>query len=809
MTERHPDSVIRREISRRSILALGAGASAGVALGLTGLNAGVAAAATGTTYYVSTSGSDSAAGTSAAPLKTINAAAQKAQPGDTVLVRSGTYREEVVLPRGGSSDTARITFAPDTGASVTITGSDLYTTWTKVSGDVWKLDIPNSDFNGFNPYAKQVSGDWFTAGSVTQHLGMVYLNGAWLPEAADAAAVSSNAGASWWPSAGASTTTITAKFPGVDPNKNGAVEVGMRGTVFKPAATNYNYITIRGFKLVNAATNWAAPTMGQWGLVSAYWCKGWVIEDNEIAFSRCCGVALGKYSDQYDGQRGTTTGYYDTITDAQRTGGWTYDAIGSHVVRNNTIHHCGQTGIVGSLGGIRSTITGNEIYEIDNQGIWGGAEMAGIKLHAAIDTVISGNHIYKVGGYSGIWLDWMAQGTQVTGNLMHDNRDYDIFAEVDHGPLLMANNVMLSPGALRCFSDGVAGAHNLVTGSIYASADSRTTPYFQPHTTTNPKAADGTTTNLVEASIPIGAQQWANNILGGSTNLSVWDSASSSFPISMKANVYTKGATQSSKETGGVDASSVTYSPGLVKSTDGWYLTVPRVETWRSTQAVVNTSSLVNAPRPNQTFTNPDDSSMSVSTDFLGKQRSTTHPFPGPFESDGGTNAIKVWSRVVPTTDAWGRSVTTVSGPGAATDANGVINVHVHGTDNGIWQTYFNGTSWSAWTSLGGPNAGTFVGTPAVTSKVGRTDIFVRGTDNALWQKTWTTSGWGNWTSLGGGLADSPGAATDPDGKITVHVRGTDNQIYQNAFNGTSWSGWGGLGGPTGGVFTGAPALTA
>ena len=45
--------------------------------------------------------------------------------------------------------------------------------------------------------------------------------------------------------------------------------------------------------------------------------------------------------------------------------------------------------------------------------------MAGIKIHAAIDTEISRNHIYRT--CRGIWLDWMAQGTRVTGNLLHDN----------------------------------------------------------------------------------------------------------------------------------------------------------------------------------------------------------------------------------------------------------------------------------------------------------------------------------------------------------------------------------------------------
>jgi hypothetical protein len=259
-----------------------------------------------------------------------------------------------------------------------------------------------------------------------------------------------------------------------------------------------------------------------------------------------------------------------------------------------------------------------------------------------------------------------------------------------------------------------------------------------------------------------------------------------------------------------VDASTVTYAPSLSKTANGWYLAVPRVESWRSTQALVSTSSLANAPTPNQAFTNPDGSDMSVSTDFLGVARTST-PFPGPFETAGGSTAFKVWSRVVPTTDAWGRTPSpNPSGPGAATDANGNITVHIRGTDNQLYQRAFNGTSWSGWAALGGPNAGTFAGAPALTAINGRTDIFVRGTDNQLWQRTWTATGsWTGWTSLGGVLVDNPGAATDSNGKITVHVRGTDNQIWQRAFNGTSWSNWAALGGPSAGTFAGAPALSA
>lgn len=55
-------------------------------------------------YYVSTNGGDSNTGTIDAPFQTINTALNHAIPGDTVMVRGGTYHEKVVFPKSGVMD---------------------------------------------------------------------------------------------------------------------------------------------------------------------------------------------------------------------------------------------------------------------------------------------------------------------------------------------------------------------------------------------------------------------------------------------------------------------------------------------------------------------------------------------------------------------------------------------------------------------------------------------------------------------------------------------------------------------------------
>ena len=117
-----------------------------------------------------------------------------------------------------------------------------------------------------------------------------------------------------------------------------------------------------------------------------------------------------KYGDDWDNRAQSAEGYVGTINRGLANG-WSKKNIGHHIVRNNHIAHCEQAGIVGSLGPVFCTITDNTIHDIHVRQLFSGAEMAGIKFHGAIDTLISRNHIYRC--RRAIWLDWMAQGTHV------------------------------------------------------------------------------------------------------------------------------------------------------------------------------------------------------------------------------------------------------------------------------------------------------------------------------------------------------------------------------------------------------------
>src|SRR4051794_35825397 len=134
----------------------------------------------GSVFHVATTGSDSWEGSQNQPLRTINRAAELAQPGDTVVVHEGVYREWVRPRRGGLSDQRRITYEAAAGEHVAIKGSEQVTEWEPVEGTVWKASVPSSVFGSFNPFAEEIDGDWVVypgKASPKKHLGDGYPNG--------------------------------------------------------------------------------------------------------------------------------------------------------------------------------------------------------------------------------------------------------------------------------------------------------------------------------------------------------------------------------------------------------------------------------------------------------------------------------------------------------------------------------------------------------------------------------------------------------------------------------------------------------
>jgi len=584
-------------------------------------------------YHVSPAGNDASDGSASSRLKTISAAAGKAQPGDTITVHEGVYRERINPPRGGQSDDKRIVYRAAPGETVVVKGSEVVTGWKKVRNDTWTVTLPNTFFGEFNPFDDLIHGDWFNPKGRKHHTGAVYLNGHWLTEAAKKDDVLGPADDTplWFAAAGDNQTTIWAQFKGADPN-GAEVEVNVRRTVFYPDEPGRNYITVRGFTLMQAATPWAPPTAEQIGLVGTHWSKGWIIENNTLRYSACTGITLGKYGDEWDNRAQSAKGYVGTINRALENG-WSRDNIGHHVVRNNTIAHCEQAGLVGSLGAAFSTITGNVIHDIHVRRLFTGAEMAGIKIHAAIDATIARNHIHHT--TRGIWLDWMAQGTRVTRNLLHDNGPReDLFVEVNHGPFLVDHNLFLSPISLFDMSEGGAYAHNVFAGRIAQRPELRRETPFHPAHATNVAGL---------RNIEGGDNRFFNNLFVANAGLAAYDGAKR--PVFMDGNVFLNGAKPSKHEKDPLVREA--FDPGirLVENPDGVALEITFEKAWAGEQRrpLVTTERLGRAAVPELPYEQPDAAPYRLDTDYLNRKRNTENPLPGPFAiPDAGKQVLRV-----------------------------------------------------------------------------------------------------------------------------------------------------------------------
>jgi len=613
--------------------------------------------ATANEYYVSAQSDINGNGSTSSPFKTISAAAAVAMPGDTITVHEGIYREEINPPRGGISDTRRITYQAVPDAQVEIRGSELVSGWINEVDGTWKVDVPNSLFGDFNPFSDVVSGDWFKDKGRKHHTGCVYQDGEWLFEAGSKdSLVDPKWKKTWFAEVSDKTTTIWANFDGTDPNKS-LTEINVRQTVFYPRKPFVNYITVRGFALRHAAPKWAPPTAEQMGLIGTHWSKGWIIENNTISHSINAGVSLGKYGDEFDNVAGTAKAYLDSIDRAHNTMKWNRENIGSHIVRNNEISYCEQVGIVGSMGASFSQIVGNHIHHIHIQARFTGAEMAGIKFHAPIDMLIEGNRIHDTG--RAIWLDWMTQGTRVTGNLCYRNGGDDMFLEVNHGPCVIDNNLFLSR-ILRNRSQGIAFAYNMFGGEFDAWLDTaRATPYFTAHSTdkagvhkidiadcafyNNIFTGDGT-------SVPSSASQ---NLMDTTSKkgkrvigYGLWVYDDMPTPIACAGNTYYNGAKPYKEENGALVTRENLKFRVIDKGDEVFLeLTASERHSHAKTQRVT-TEVLGKAQVPNLPYVDFDGKPLKIDKDYFGKKRTFDDDMSGPFaQIKAGAQRIKVWPR--------------------------------------------------------------------------------------------------------------------------------------------------------------------
>ena len=633
------------------------------------------------------------------PFKRINDAAKIAMPGDEVLVMPGVYREYVNPIHSGTAEN-RIVYRSVEPLGAIISGAEEVKNWKHFCQDIWVTHIPNGVFNDYNPYNTPVYGDWYFAKD-ERHTGCVYLNDKAMYEAltlteCDHAPVYEPSWEhewtryKWYAECERDETVIYANFQGKDPREE-KVEINVRRECFMPSEEHVDFITLSGFYIEKAATTWAPPAAYQDGMVGPHWAYGWIIEDCEIVNSKCCGISLGKYYDA-ENDHYFTRKHVKSATQMERDAvcrgqyhGWLKEKVGSHIIRRCNIHDCQQTGIVGRMGCVFSTIEDNHIHHINNMMELGGAEISAIKLHAAIDVVIRRNHIHH--STMGIWLDWEAQGARVSQNLLHDNdvpegstkleggmESQDIFVEVGHGPTLIDNNIMLSRYGLRVATEGVAMVHNLILGAftmVGSGVDNwvdgreqrRYTPYHIRHRTevagmmTILHGDNRFYNNIFVQGHPITNEEPKESPFYQQVGTHVWDEYPtykewiakfdmeeekpdmgklepahfSHLPVWADGNVYLAGAKAWKKEKHNLVKDDADVQIELVEE-DGQYRLSTNLYDYLDgfTTEIINSDVLGKAFEPEQRFEERDGSDIVFQSDYLGNHRGVS-TIPGPF----------------------------------------------------------------------------------------------------------------------------------------------------------------------------------
>jgi hypothetical protein len=447
----------------------------------------------------------------AAPYRTINAAARDAQPGDTVLVHAGVYRERVCPPRGGEEGRP-ITCQAAPGEPVCIRGSEVFQPGWKREGGFWVGSLAavrfgaaaygglcderlHGDFNPFlwqfnrarraRPHALVVEelerriedrgkrlarevaagADMLSGEGRKRRAGLLAeLQARTGKEPAFARTlgqvfvdgeplieVETRADVETRPGTWMAAPGGDALWLNVESPADRLVEISLRHTVFSPLTRGLGHIAVRGFTLEHAANHfptWDREGWPQAGLLSTRGGHRWTVEDNTIRFAKSIGMDCGSEGDGiHIENRGEEEHGRLHDRDNMDTRG-----AGYHLIRGNRICDNGLCG----LAGIRHTgtrVVGN-VIERNNCDGWTSPwwEFAGIKFHFFFAGEIRDNLIRDNEAH-GIWLDNQWRGSRITGNVIVNNLWSGINVELGRGPVTIDRNVI----ALTRQGDGIYG----------------------------------------------------------------------------------------------------------------------------------------------------------------------------------------------------------------------------------------------------------------------------------------------------------------------------------------------------------------
>lgn len=385
--------------------------------------------------------SDENDGSEAAPFRTIQAAADVAQPGTRVQIMPGVYRECVRPRRGGTGPDQMIVYEAQKPGTVVIKASEEVTdfeesrgwrlwdygqTAAEVAGaKIWCHKLNPKQFMGYNPFcAVNILHDRlfieYEKTDMTTYLnrrGMIFCDGKPLTQVPLYNRMSAQTGTYWVEANG---QTVHFRLENDDNPANHCIEISCREQCFAPEEPFLNYIKVKGIVCAHASMGAPVP---QRGAISAYRGHHWVIEDCTIDWSNAVGIDIGFECWHHE-------------FDPQLT-------IGHSVIRRCHIKDAGVCGIAG-LFATHMLIEDNLIEGTGWQKMELSWEAGGIKLHNSIDGLFRRNIFKRTYRADHLWLDCGNVNNRITQNLFLDGIEQReaIFIECTReGINLIDNNI--------------------------------------------------------------------------------------------------------------------------------------------------------------------------------------------------------------------------------------------------------------------------------------------------------------------------------------------------------------------------------
>ena len=243
----------------------------------------------------------------------------------------------------------------------------------------------------------------------------------------------------------------------------------------------------------------------------------------------------------------------------------------------------------------------------------------------------------------------MAQGTRVTRNLFYGNSTDDILMEVDHGPYLIDNNLLMSGCSIRDVSEAGAFAQNLIAGLVDDTPDtSRLTPFLRAHSTqvaglSRTKGGDDRYYNnlFVEPSATIRTNEAPPRFAG----YGLWVYNTREYQLQTGGNAYYNGARPYSREYGSAVITADNPHLELIEDGEDVFIQMTLGNAIQGSKtSLVTTERLGLTKVSGLPYENPEGSPLKIDRDYFDSPRSPSNPGVGPFaNSNPGTTRFRVW----------------------------------------------------------------------------------------------------------------------------------------------------------------------